>query len=368
MRKNGQSIIEYILIAILVILAIAFMGTYVLRSVNAHFKMWDEGVRDSAEEIINQAPIADVPNISLNCSCSQTVGTCGSSTPGSQCAANEKIITWNCNPQGCNGAQGNSTCELDPSCCNTPAPQGCGNHPLPFVPATKGYIGTPMPCPTGLSGTCYQGLGSGSPCYYGQQTYGYACGSNTSQVCVPDNSCPNPTCTGFILFSNSTTYCPGATSGLLQDTPNYYVGNNSSACSGSGNCELYCNAPYSVTPANPTNPTEASCSMEFNVAASCCGPDGYDPSCQYSTNNTSNPTCANGGCSCWASGSHQITNNESFSVCLDPTTKLSSVYALPVGSTATNTYKSPALSPTDGGCGDPGLPSQTCSISVNFGS
>jgi hypothetical protein len=38
MNKRGQSIIEYALIAVLVILGIYFMGPYVLRSVGAHFK------------------------------------------------------------------------------------------------------------------------------------------------------------------------------------------------------------------------------------------------------------------------------------------------------------------------------------------
>ena len=34
--------IEYSLIAVLVILGIVIMGPYVLRSVGAHFKLWDD--------------------------------------------------------------------------------------------------------------------------------------------------------------------------------------------------------------------------------------------------------------------------------------------------------------------------------------
>jgi Flp pilus assembly pilin Flp len=57
MNKHGQSIIEYVLIAVLVILGIVIMGPYVLRSVNAHFKLWDDGVQDSFTENITQAPV-----------------------------------------------------------------------------------------------------------------------------------------------------------------------------------------------------------------------------------------------------------------------------------------------------------------------
>ena len=61
--------IEYIFIAILVILGIVIMGPYVLRSVNAHFKLWDESVQDSSTENLTQAPASDVPKINTNCTC-----------------------------------------------------------------------------------------------------------------------------------------------------------------------------------------------------------------------------------------------------------------------------------------------------------
>jgi len=47
MNERGQSIIEYTLIAVLVILGIVYMGPYALRSVNAYFKLWDDSVQDS---------------------------------------------------------------------------------------------------------------------------------------------------------------------------------------------------------------------------------------------------------------------------------------------------------------------------------
>ena len=49
-HKRGQSIIEYSLILTLVILGVAVMGPYILRSINAHFKIWDDEIQDSHNE------------------------------------------------------------------------------------------------------------------------------------------------------------------------------------------------------------------------------------------------------------------------------------------------------------------------------
>src|SRR5476651_1166286 len=95
MNKCCQSIIEYALIAILVILGIVFMGPYVLRSVNAHFKIWDTGVQATFKEHITQAPVNDVPNIPTNCLCANAPETgpagCGGTGVNIQCAGNQRV-------------------------------------------------------------------------------------------------------------------------------------------------------------------------------------------------------------------------------------------------------------------------------------
>ena len=58
LRKKGQSFIEYSIIAVLVILGVVVMGPYVLRSINAHFKMWDDQVQDSHNERLDILPDA----------------------------------------------------------------------------------------------------------------------------------------------------------------------------------------------------------------------------------------------------------------------------------------------------------------------
>ena len=91
--------IEYVIIAVLVILGIVTMGPYVLRSIDAHFKLWDVGVQDSFDENINQAPVNDIPANSINTNChTPIVGSCGSNQATSLCAPNQREIDYDCNP------------------------------------------------------------------------------------------------------------------------------------------------------------------------------------------------------------------------------------------------------------------------------
>ena len=64
MRKEqrGQHLIEYALIATIVLFGIMIMGPYVLRSINAHFKMWDDQIQDSHNErFITPSAVPDTP-------------------------------------------------------------------------------------------------------------------------------------------------------------------------------------------------------------------------------------------------------------------------------------------------------------------
>ena len=272
MNKRGQSIIEYALIAVLVILGIVFMGSYVLRSVNAHFKLWDEGVQDSFQENITQAPPNAIPPIDINCQCSPFNASCGSTQAGSFCPANDREVDYNCNVPGCNGAQGNAYCNPDPSCCSTAVDKGCGdaainsNGSIPSGSQVTCEPGTPTGatcyCPPGStssSANCPTGTAEGvtccstptttpsSPCYYGQRIWGYACGSTNPDVCITDPSCPKPACQGFSLFQNSYAFCATGTStppttGMTVNTPVTYVDEpDHSDCGSTAGC-TYCSA------------------------------------------------------------------------------------------------------------------------------
>ena len=134
MNKRGQSIIEYVLIAVLVILGIYVMGPYVLRSIGAHFKLWDDGIKDSFQENLAQAPVNDIPEINASCNCPVTQGACG--LPDCPLGKMEMIPT--CDPVGCgNGTQADLPyCTPNQSCCRAWQTIGCGTAPVGTTPPT----------------------------------------------------------------------------------------------------------------------------------------------------------------------------------------------------------------------------------------
>ncbi|MBF0571250.1 MAG: hypothetical protein HQL12_05200 [Candidatus Omnitrophica bacterium] len=332
MNKRGQSIIEYCLIIILVILGVVFMGPYVLRSVNAHFKLWDEGTRDSFEEHLKQAPINVVPPITTNCVCTHSTNACH----GAYCGPTQDEIDTTCTPTGCDALQSTQpSCVPDPACCTSWAYVGCGSSPL---------------------GQALQA----NNCYYGTPIYQHQCGSNNTVFCgcppataCPPNTCPQPQCTGFVTFLNSTTFCktgnstPPSNPPINQDT-NYNFVTDNVHCTG-GWCDAYCNPPYSL------NSAQNACELRFTVAAIMNG-CGSPPSTNFSA-----PTCSTKGCcpstsSCTEGYCNPVgvgggwvttTNDQSFTICANPPIKS----AVVVGS----------------GCQNPGTPSMSCGISITYG-
>jgi hypothetical protein len=372
MNKQGQSIVEYALIAILVILGIVFMGGYVLRSVNAHFKLWDEGVQDSFKENINQASLNDVPLISTNCQCTPTPENCGSSqADASLCGPNQREVDFSCNTPGCNGLAGNATCENDPSCCAAAMSSGCGYSPI----GTADNVGIDTSCPNGQDGNS---IGSGcktalptpanpSPCQYGYKTYGFQCGTDSSQVCLQDPTCPPPACTGFILFQDSATFCTTGTStapitGLTQNTAITYVATgiapqplDFNCASANSPCAVYCNPPYTLK--------GNACVIQFTVAAA-----GTNKGC---------PPAAP-GCTCditSSKGDKDIVtvNTCSFQMCTASSTLITATSVIPDGPTAPATVTVTDITGThlllpvnNGGCGNPGEPTQRCDVAISF--
>ena len=248
MNKRGQSIIEYFMIAILVILGIVYMGPYVLRSIGAHFKLWDYSVQDSFKENLTQAPVNDVPYIPINCQCSKSTGPCGIG-----CNAGYHQVTDNCNATqgcanppgaicGCDGAP-TSTCVYDQSCCTNLQPSGhCGTVPCPAGGCASAPT-TPQITPPSTTP---------NNCYIGQMIYNHECGTDTSIQCVQDfNDCPLPQCRGIVSQDPTTgitnaTACPNEPPAngvpLDQDWNISYV-STSANCSSTQECQYYCNPP-----------------------------------------------------------------------------------------------------------------------------
>jgi len=257
------------------------MGPYVLRSVGAHFKLWDEGVQDSFTENLAQAPVGDVPDIPVNCNCMTTSagppGCCGASP----CGANYCEYNHTCTPQGCDGAP-SSSCVIDPYCCVCPVPLGAGSLSCGKValPSATGGVVTGKPCsgpsfnvPTQEGSTTCLTPGNTcttppalSPpnCYYGYKLYHYQCGnSNASDICVQDGSCPMPGCGGSIDIN--AVACPDSpgTGGSDLVSSGYYQDQNNSL-TGQCNTTTNENNPPVVTP----TPCQYTCNNGFTFDAS----------------------------------------------------------------------------------------------------
>jgi hypothetical protein len=246
MNKRGQSIIEYTLIAVLVILGIVIMGPYVLRSVGAHFKLWDVGIQEGFQENIVQAPPSVIPPINTTCTCTDTALGCGNTLIGT-CGPSQMMYAHNCVPQLCDSKPTSYCSPPVSSCCTQYYPVGCGDIPIPLNngvpdPSLETFPATP---PT--------------ECYYGQFISASQC-SNTAVQCTANSSC-NPKCIGTIpsagaLFcANNSTTPP--TTNLSQNSNITYVG----TCPANPQCQMYCVAPYILNPQNtacilPTTTTQ----------------------------------------------------------------------------------------------------------------
>ena len=286
MNKIGQSIVEYALIAILVILGVVFMGPYVLRSVNAHFKLWDDGVQDSITEHLTQAPVGAIPPIDINCHCTKVpAATCGNSQTGASCPPNTREVDNFCTPQGCNPvvtpstcdpakdptcnlAANASTCVPDPSCC-TDGVLGCGTG-----------VGTVPPECNGESFINNILCSQAANCPIGYKIHSHQCGSTIYINCAQDPSCPlppTPACLGNLTLLDKTpaaAYCPQSqTSSLDQDYPITYVA-NAAACTGA-KCQAYCTVQgaSSLNAADQNTLAQNACIPSYSVY---CNPSaGY---------------------------------------------------------------------------------------------
>ena len=205
------------------------MGPYVLRSVNAHFKLWDSGIQDSFDENIRQAPIGDVPVINATCTCqTHTGGACGTGQTGS-CPLGQSAVTTTCHPQGCsNGSQtdGASSCQNDfARCCGAFVIRHCGQT----------TIGQPVPT---------DALGNPTDCNYGNVLQGHPCGSDQTTKCVPDTmTCPLPTCSGTLPpVDSSNIPVVAVCNNKLPPAPMAY--NLVATCDQTQYCQYQCASPY----------------------------------------------------------------------------------------------------------------------------
>lgn len=338
------------------------MGPYALRSVNAYFKLWDEGVQDSFEENLSQAPVNEIPNMDLSiCQCWTTPGGCGG-VVGSACQPGFRYSTHSCNPQGsaCDGAP-TSACTQDSTCC-APIAESCGNNPLPLGPGGTYTVPNNDTSP---------------PCYLGQRLWASTCSPNTSTPtcsatvttnCIPasycqqDSTCPGPTCTGSLpvgaLFCTSNgaapatdlldrsypiVEAPGGVCPSSHTSPGtycyyYFTCPTGTKPDGQGNCE------YEVAPAPTVTTLGATCPTAYPSICSCSqSPTPGNPAYTSTT-----VTCSTSFCS--------ANSNPFTSVCSQDVS----------GGTSCSPQGTGCANGSPCGCGNPGTPNTWCSLIYTY--
>ncbi len=232
-NRRGQSILEYSFIGGLVILGVIIMGPYVIRSIHAHFKMWDDQIQDSHGDRFIQ-PKDTVPDLPTGCTLTGGYRSgCGGQGITTSCAQTERIYVYTFNPPGCYYKE---HCDADETCCTGLLRGDCGTAPLP-------------PNFTPRSGTLLPVVNTGNGCYYGERTVMKKCGNHEAVNCINDasdtdgdSSC-QAKCTGTIptdsLGHPTTQFCPGTNEHLQQDTPITLLAKGA-ACTDSPKCQTQC--------------------------------------------------------------------------------------------------------------------------------
>ncbi|MBI3601443.1 MAG: hypothetical protein HY209_00890 [Candidatus Omnitrophica bacterium] len=247
-HHKGQSFIEYTVMAVLIMLGISVMGPYVLRSVNAHYKLWGEAIDDSVND---RMPNINAIGPPTNCTCSAlTPGNCGArGLAGTQCQANQRLHYTPCSPDptcGIGTSLYQEQCVNDATCCDYNAcNQGncteiitnnacgniCGTIPLP----ASGPRSTVASCPTSttvpgdasapaLLPSVPDPNNSGFPgCYVGEEVLINQCtGGVPPRVACRANPICAPKCGALPVDATgvaTATFCPGAQDNLTQETP-----------------------------------------------------------------------------------------------------------------------------------------------------
>jgi len=171
--KQAQSTIEYCTMVALVMVGIVVLGPYVIRSVNAHFKMWEDTTEDAFLDPLSDRDPTGLPT--PQCRCPFKPIGCGLGG----CKKTEMYWDKDCVPLDCELPE--PKCEVENSCCEE-EPGPCG-------------VGCPPP---------------------GEQQVKITCGNLPPRFeCRSTLFCNQ--CTGFI--PDNSTSCPGDDVGVVGQVP-----------------------------------------------------------------------------------------------------------------------------------------------------
>jgi hypothetical protein len=231
-QTKAQSTMEYIFIATLVMAGIIVMGPYVIRGINAPFKIMDDSVKDSFSEDLTQADPED--GYDFPCRCELT-NQCGSSSMGADCDELHMTSTYNCNPPDC--MKKPVECKEDSSCC------------LGEDLCCVGWVASDT------CGSCYTTPSGTACCLPTQRLYRRECGTgpglpdpNYKYSCQDNNSCI--LCSALVPHADK--WCPNSDRDLAANVSSTYVdygtiedpAANCDAPSMNTKCQGYCKYPY----------------------------------------------------------------------------------------------------------------------------
>ncbi|MBF0485634.1 MAG: hypothetical protein HQL16_03865 [Candidatus Omnitrophica bacterium] len=186
--RKGQSIIEYSIIAALVMSAIIFGGPTLLNSIRAYFKTTSDNMHDSFHERMVQAPDSNP----ITCTCnapdndpaSWPASTCGISP----CTVTQRYHYRSCTPLKC---KPEVACVSDDACCTAPTLVQCGTvvdwNGTPYDQCLSRAAFNSAKFGANFKGTCMiskDGLTvDSSDCAIGERLYTVTCGgpNNTTK-------------------------------------------------------------------------------------------------------------------------------------------------------------------------------------------
>ena len=242
LSTRAQNISEYTLLLTIIMGSIIIMGPYVIRSLDANLKGWDDSVQDSHREILTQAPsnVVTIPG----CDCDGwTDVDCGpASSPGPliiSCPVYFQLQSRHCTPVDLCESFGVETyrCIFDSICCQPWAdviPLTCGVNAFPNGTSCPGNV-----C------ACV-----GDVCCDGSKLQSHLCdgGNLTKYQCIPDLACdfscqppgalPSSTDIGFWCSDSSGVRDD---MGLSNNTTSFsFV--DTGGCTDPTKCEIECNS------------------------------------------------------------------------------------------------------------------------------
>jgi hypothetical protein len=170
---KGQTVLEYLIIATVIMAGIVVGGPFLARSVSGHFRLLEDSASDSVGEDIRQAPVPPSPP-GCTCNALWSQGACGKWNP---CTPSQRLYQRNCGL--CGGMQ--QECRSELNCCNDPEPITCGQNLNINGSCDSGRVPPTLPKFSGFNGVC-PGTWSNDDarkCKIGERLYSMPCGAAT---------------------------------------------------------------------------------------------------------------------------------------------------------------------------------------------